>query len=538
MSALVLLFLCGCATQRPVGVVQTSGNPPASGSVFIEPGPVAVACAGAPAPVSIGISVGRTAYAGEAAGDAARSVLDPPNLYDPGLEMAAGPICFVLAPFTAAYSAATAGHHKMSADDLTKSETDLAVAMKALADQTHLRDQVRDAINEDSSRHVSAVVVPETSALGGDSPGTVLETKVEELRLERTDSSETSFALTINTRARLVRASDKAVLFDQGFRYQSGTALFADWTCPNALESVAETGYRELARHIADSLKTARTEAPVVVGAGFKQPSLRKSQAPPVMFAANNMSRRVGPLVQVVSSGPSVSGLGIYSKEVTSHVTIQRPLSKDEAVTEAIQDMQWSLDDMQNSRNSVVMLSACAVAVPWSLCKQTIAVVRGVPQKKLKTADTQLSAAAMEPALQQKLTAEVAQQLAPRISPPALLVGYSSNAGREADETALGIRVEKAALEGNGRINPSLALCVEARATVFRTRDGAELYSLPIQYRSTARKFTQWGADDARLFRRELDRCYQQISTAIVDQLSERQVIGPKRIEQATLANN
>ena len=257
------------------------------------------------------------------------------------------------------------------------------------------------------------------------------------------------------------------------------------------------------------------------------------------MFAAYRMTPSAGPLVQVVSDTSSkLEGLGIYSKPVSPPLSIQRPLSKDEAVSEAIQDVQWSLDDLQNSRNSVVQLSACAVAIPWSLCKQTIAAVRGVPQKKLRTAEARLSAAAREPGLQDKLTAEVAQQLGPRISPPVVLVSHSSNSRRQPDETALGIAVEKASLEGDGRINPSLALCIQARATVFRASDRAEVYSWPIHYRSRARKFTQWGADDARLFRQELNRCYQQIGSAIVDQLSDRQIIGPNRIEQTTLANN
>jgi hypothetical protein len=500
--------------------------------------------------VSIGLAVGQTAYAGDAAGNAARATIDPPDLHDPvveqfapqlktGLEMAASPICFALAPFTAAYGAMSARHQKMPADQLTKAETDLAASMKTMAAQTHLRDHVRDVINEDSSGYVSTAVESEVSKSRQDSPGTVLETKVEELRLERTGSSETSFALTINTRARLMRASDKAVLYDRGFRYQSGTALFADWASPDVLERVAETGYRQLAQQIASNLKVVRTEPPVFVGAGFKQPPLRRNPAPSVMFAAYRMTRSAGPLVQVVSTPSSrVDALGIYSKQVSPPLRIQKPLSKDEAVSEAIQDVQWSLDDLQNSRNSVVQLTACAVAVPWSLCKQTIAAVRGVPEKKLRAAQAQLSAAAREPALQEKLTAEVAQQLGPRLSPPVMLVSHSLNPVRQPDETALGILVEKASLEGDGRINPSLALCVQARATVFRGSDGVEVYSWPIHYRSSARKFTQWAANDARLFRQELNRCYQQIGSAIIDQLSDRQIIGPKRIEQTTLANN
>ena len=49
---------------------------------------------------------------------------------------------------------------------------------------------------------------------------------IEELRLERTTASHTSFALRVKTRVRLIRASDASIIYDQPFEYRSGTALF------------------------------------------------------------------------------------------------------------------------------------------------------------------------------------------------------------------------------------------------------------------------------------------------------------------------
>ena len=74
--------------------------------------------------------------------------------------------------------------------------------------------------------------------------------------------------------------------------------------------------------------------------------------------------------------------------------------------------------------------------------------------------------------------------------------GYLLSQGAD---TALEIHVENAMLAGNGGINPKLALCVEARATLLRSRDGQQLYSCPVQYRSQGRKFTEWAAHDAKL---------------------------------------
>ena len=102
--------------------------------------------------------------------------------------------------------------------------------------------------------------------------------------------------------------------------------------------------------------------------------------------------------------------------------------------------------------------------------------------------------------------------------------------------TALEIQVRSAALKGKGTVNASLALCVEAQATLFRAEDGAELYSCPVHYRSEERQFTQWAAHDAQLFRQELQRCYQDVGASIVDQLVARGLIAPDRAPHSIVA--
>ncbi len=88
----------------------------------------------------------------------------------------------------------------------------------------------------------------------------VLEARVDDLRLERAGSSEGSYFLRIKTHARLVRVVNGSVCFEEHAEYRSGTALFLDWTLHGAIQAVAETGYRALAQHyvaqfVADSQK-------------------------------------------------------------------------------------------------------------------------------------------------------------------------------------------------------------------------------------------------------------------------------------------
>ncbi len=523
------LLLCVGATEGHAG----KGKPQTQAStdfVSIELATTALICTDKPATVSIEVATGRTLYAGDEAGSAARSFLEYPDFGDAGLDMAAGPVCFVLAPFAAAYKAVAAHDTRIPAQTLTQAEASLASAMDKMAEQRHLRDCVRSEVEQTTGGKLlndRAVATPAASA--------VLETTIEELRLKPKGSSETSFALNIRARARLLRAADGAVLWSQPLQYQSGTALFLDWADAGSLENVARTGYQELARQVAAKIKLVTAQGPVLVGAGWKTPTPRPAVVP-VLFASTRPARSAGALVQVVDYPVGdPERFGIYSPEVASRVALQQPLTRQEAVDQAVKDVSWALDDLHQSRNSVVQLSAIAVAVPYSLTKQVVAGLRGVSAGKLRAAQDQLMVAARNTGLQKKLAGELAQRLAPRLGPPAVLVSQPGKAAAAAEQTALGVDIVSAALKGEGETNPSLTLCVESRATVFRLRDRAVLYSWPIHYRSTARKFTKWAEKDARLFREELKRCHQLVAGAVIDQLAARQLIGPEQGQNSML---
>ena len=323
ITSLIILLASGCATQKPGGVLQI-GELPAGRPVVLEPGAVAVTCPGAPGAFSFDKARGRTMYGSEGAANAARSVLEPPNTNDPGLAWALGPIGFAAAPFAAAYGALNAHHATMSIDKLSESESDLAQAMATMARQQSLRDFVVEAARERTRRQVVSMEPSGSSSPNRAPVSMVLETKLEELKLERTGSSDTSFALQIKARARLLRVSDGAVLYDRPLQYQSGTALFLDWTCPKTFQGVAETACRELADQVAEQVFSTTTDEPVWLGAGHKRAPARVAP----MLVKNNAPLQPRPPARFAAFAPASSGqVGIYSTGTVTHVTLQKPLT-------------------------------------------------------------------------------------------------------------------------------------------------------------------------------------------------------------------
>ena len=95
-------------------------------------------------------------------------------------------------------------------------------------------------------------------------------------------------------------------------------------------------------------------------------------------------------------------------------------------------------------------------------------------------------------------------------------------------DSALEVQITKASLEGKDGIDSPLTLCIEARALLYRTRDGRPIYSCPVQYRSEEHKFTQWAAHDGKLFREEMANCSRQFGEAISSELVAQHVVRPR----------
>jgi hypothetical protein len=98
--------------------------------------------------------------------------------------------------------------------------------------------------------------------------------------------------------------------------------------------------------------------------------------------------------------------------------------------------------------------------------------------------------------------------------------------------------VVSATLAAKEGVNPPMALCVEATARLLRAWDGQEIYSCPIHYRSKERNYVRWAAHDAQLFRQELQTCFGELSTIIVNQLVSHGLVAPGLGTYPTVVRN
>lgn len=563
VAAVALVLPCGCSTAGTTGTTVSSA-PPLAEETRLQLGTVALIPDSRPARFSFDKAKGRIGDAGEWAAAAAGHVLGT-STSEPALDLLAAPGTLVFTPVEAILAAGEA-KKLLSPDKLAECETNLVQAMREMAVQERFHEWLLQAANEQCQGRLVVWDQFQDTGSGWVAPESVLEARVEELRLERTGSGDTSYRLRIRIRTRLLRAADGAVWCDRPAEYRSGKCLFSDWTLPNAFQSVAETGYRLLAEQCVSRLLTT-TDRPVLAGAGYRK-APNSNRNVPASFAGTQPPASRPALTSVSYVVADTGTLGIYSTGNVAHVVLQRPLVRDEATSKALNDVRDAFGPFIEHPNMFVALSAIALATPVSICEQGAAEVRGLSPGTLGEADASLTKAANETRPHQELAVQVAQQLAPQTSQQVVLVRQPLPLGAEEDaglmqcaargtfavltggqtaggyllsqgaSTGVEIHVEDARLAGKEGINPNLALCVEARATVLRSSDGQQLYSCPVHYRSKSRHFTTWAAHDARLFREELQKCYHELSAIMVNQVVNARVVAPGMPPQPTFAQH
>ncbi len=556
----VLLSLPASAANRRA----SSFDDPHSGarSVQLPPGPITVAATDNPAATSFDRPEGKAESASEGAALATRKVLTTPNLGHPQVNAAVGVVQFVAAPFAAVYGAISSARQKLPADKLSESEAELTSAMNDLAAQEHLRNLLLEQTNL-----LTRLLIPNSADVLEHKPLSArLETRVDRLSLHRAGGRD-KFALKITARARLVRDSDAALVYDRQYQFQSGTALFVDWARYGGFESVARSGYRQLAEQIAKDLAACTTEPPLFLGAGYLGAS-RKQQSRLQLIPADSPGQSITLLafkpspgvtaqfarlahspddfhsVQFANSQASDTADYQLFSSGRSAFLLQLPSSKEQAVDEAQSDTEWQLDGLPNDSNFVVQAAGCLAAVPIGLWEQSVALWRGLSAKKIAAGQARLEAAARRDGPGEAVALAVARELKSSPILPAKSLGSSRRPGDalsgrsqrgqndviavadhldlEPTENVLEIRVLRASLSGKPGINPPLALDVEARARVLRAADGLELYSAPLFYRSRERHFRAWAAHDAQAFRQELESCYRQMGSALAAELASR----------------
>jgi hypothetical protein len=276
-----LALLSGCASQTGV----SSNSPMVSG--FAEPqgsrfGTIAMAEASSPATFSFQKAKGKLGSAKEAILDSANlglsglgagvyvtgavlSDMENPTGGDPlgyaALAGAAGGVTAVGALLVGPAVGAEGLYRStksVSPMELAQREAALTNALSEMARQQPFREALLQTAAERFRGGFLSTepgnAQPETKANAADA---ILEACVDELRLERAGSSEGSYFLHIKTHARLTRVVDGAICFEQSAEYRSGTDLFLDWTLQGAVQAVAETGYKALARYYVNQLLSA-----------------------------------------------------------------------------------------------------------------------------------------------------------------------------------------------------------------------------------------------------------------------------------------
>ena len=560
-----------CAASK-LGSVRVTSARAAGELILLDPGPVGVITVERPAVCSYDPPRGQISRAADGAGDAARAALEMTTPESPEANIIVSAAGFVAAAPAAAIGGVLASCSRLPQDKLAECEAGLAQALTNMSQQHHLRDRILDVAKAAGRRvvplPVSDVPAPqrENHELTATPPvGTILESCVEELRLERRGTGDSSFALRIKVRVRMSRSKTGELISDETFEYQSGRDLFLDWALNNGepFRKCTDFGYRRLAEQIVERMFKATGEAPILVGPGAPEPSVHTPR-PKARFAAYPPPQAEPPQVQFVSQAVASPGnLYIYSATPGDFMSIQRPLTKDEAASEAQSDVNETMDGLITHPNMFVSLTAIAAAIPVSIYLQTAGGIRGLSDKKYSAADTQITTAARSSRPAVELAQEIAQTLGQRCSETVVLLDKPREDGEQlalappADgkpmlaswpdkgpaiphvgDKALRIEVLTAALKGNGSVNPSLAVHIEARATLLRAGDGREIYSCPVHYRGRAHKFTAWAAKDAKLFREELQRCYGELSGTVIDQMVARRLIAPGESPRLLLAND
>ncbi|HXJ57997.1 MAG TPA: hypothetical protein VNU68_15180 [Verrucomicrobiae bacterium] len=566
MAALTAL-LAGCATEKPAGVLpsatQTQGLSSMLGTVLLAGDTNA-------APYSFDQSGGLQESAGERAGTVAGNVLAK-STSEPLVDVVVGAGTLIVAPFAAAHAAIKA-RHRLKGEPLADSESVLAAAMQEMAQPPHFQQKLLAAAN--AKRPGQLLSIEQLQQQPRRHVDAVLQAHVEELRLQRAQDNDASYTLLIKVRTRLLRA-DGTVLYDQPATYRSEQGLFVDWARHPSIQSVADTGYRMLAAHLVEHVLAA-SDTPLLIGAGYRTvPGFdryanisRVSARTPFLPQPGTRSPTQSQLQFIQHLNFAAAGtLGIYSTASVANVHLQKPQTRQEAHEEALQDVEWMMDGLHKHPNVFVAVPASAVAVPMSLWKQSVAIVRGLAPRTVQNAEAKLSEAANQAQPHQEVAFALAQCLQPITPQRVMMVKQPLPQGAENDpdllrclargtfvwlpegqtadryllsqgaDNALEIHVLSANLEGPAGINPKLSLCVEAQATLSRPGDGLSFCSCPVRYRSVARTFTEWAAHDAEPFRTELRKCYRQLSAALADQLIQRGLAPEDTRPPATFAS-
>jgi hypothetical protein len=89
-------------------------------------------------------------------------------------------------------------------------------------------------------------------------------------------------------------------------------------------------------------------------------------------------------------------------------------------------------------------------------------------------------------------------------------------------DTVLETAVLRFGLSGDQGMNPPLVFFMSLYVRLVRTSDGSVLYMERFGYSGKERKFTEWAFENAKPFREEFSRCYENLAEQVVNAIFVR----------------
>jgi hypothetical protein len=224
--------------------------------------------------------------------------------------------------------------------------------------------------------------------------------------------------------------------------------------------------------------------------------------------------------------------IGVVSACYSPETTLQTPMTKGGAASHGavggavlpvvigIASLAWPL-----------MAAGIVLAPVGATVGSIVGMVEGETSEKIKELEDALKSCLATPNLQESLRERVLTTAKEETPDPFLFldaqgprslgeeITYDSVTYRDID-TVLEIGVRKCELKGKAKeMNPDMILIITANAKLIRLKDGEALYTgdFIYGYQSSIYKFSDWGSENGRLFKEELDRALTFIAKKIVE---------------------
>ena len=229
-------------------------------------------------------------------------------------------------------------------------------------------------------------------------------------------------------------------------------------------------------------------------------------------------SHRVPPLSEQVRA--EIGTLGVTTSSIIPTSDLKGPISSkgSGAAKGAGQASLVMVSTAARAGHPLAALVVLGVTPVAALGGAIYGAIVAPRDEKVKGAETALANAFADLKIQEAVHDHLLRAAQGRIGHRVVPLGETPDVDAILELAVLSVR-----LVGAG-INPPLQLVVLACPKLVRRADGRELYPAEsmtpaFAHMSAARKFLEWGGEDARLFREEMERAYQNLADRVVEEL-------------------